>query len=854
MRQECLDNVSQVLSRRFTNEEGDAMIQQIRLMMESLKETDPNWGQKSFDERVTDAANALAVQRVQKAARKKELYVLQVIKQNEALTKMDRLAKEEDTHAFKAVGRMMADIDHKAKGIANQYLSNMLDTLNGIGSKWFGMIEDSKDVYDFVRESFGQSSGNERAKKAWEAWSKTAEDMRLRANKDGADIGKLDYGYIPQSHDSWKMLKAEKVLKVKGQSSKDAWVDFIAPLLDRGRYLDEYGQPLSDDSYREMLGHIYDRIITDGSTEDNIFKIAQERPEQLARRQRFPHRSLHFASPEAWIRYESKFGKGSLSTSLIGHVQRMASAIAIMEDWGPEPRATFDLLKYTSEQVSQNAIMQMQAANTKTGLKRSVQSMRDAFRRNFQYKDSQGVFVNLDQIWANLTGEAYRVETNNRPLADFMQGWRNLEVAGKLGKAFITSFSDIPTYFVSTGFNRMDMFSGLKFLGRAYGKDWEDYATRAGVMAESMISDFNRWAGDNLGENWTSKVANATMRASLLTGFTDATRRAFSLNMMASLAKLVRTDWNALNSFDRARLESADITMSDWQIYQAAGIDVFKDIGFLNPKSIRELQGFDELAKEQAESKLIAFIVRESEMASMQPDLIVRSSANRGLQKGTAGGEFARALFFFKSFPIAMMKQHFERAQFLSRHGGQNDRLKYVASILVGTTLFGAISLQVQNLLNGKDLQDTSSREFWLNAFTKGGGLGFLGDFIANQLSENARYGAWSTVSMLGPQASTVLELSDTLTKATGNVLYDKETQPLASLLRTIRSHTPFINMWYTSTAIDRYVMNDLQEYLSPGYLARMEARTYRSWGQGYWWGLRDETPRRAPRMARQPN
>ena len=854
MRQECLETVSQVMGRRFTNEEGDALIQRIQETMSELRKTDPNFASKSFDDQVADAANVIALERVQRAQRRKQIYTMQAIKQNQALTKMERLASEEDTHAFKAVGRMMADIDHKAKGVANDYLSDMLDTINGIGSKWFGMIEDPKDVYDFVREAFGQNSGNERAKKAWQAWEKTAEAMRLRANANGAEIGKLDYGYIPQSHDGWKLLKADKILKQKGTNAKDAWIDFISPLLDRSQYIDEYGQLMDDARYREMLGRIYDTIITNGSTDDDIFTIARNRPETLARRQKFPHRKLHFQSPEAWIEYESKFAKGSLSSSLISHVQRMASNIAIMEDWGPEPQATFDMLKFTAEQVSNNAIRQMQEANTATGVRRSVQAMRDAFTRNFQYKDSQGVFVDLDQIWSTLNGEAYRVETNNRPLANFMQNWRNLEVAGKLGKAFITSFSDIPTYFIATGFNNLGFMDGLKFLGRAYGKDWKEFAARSGVMAESMISDFNRWAGDNLGENWSGKVANATLRASFLTAFTDATRRAFSLNMMASMGKLAKTDWNSLNAFDRARLENADITMADWQIYQAAGVDNFKGVDFLNPKSIRDLPGFDELAKQQAESKLIGFIVRESEMASLNPDLIVRASTTRGRQKGTAEGEIARALFLFKSFPIAMMKQHYERAQFLSRHGEKGDRLKYLASIVVGTTMFGALSLQVQNLLNGKDLQDTASREFWLNAFTKGGGLGFLGDFIANQVSENARYGAWSTVSFLGPQASTALEVMDTVTKTTGNVLYDKETKPAASALRILRSHTPFVNLWYTSTAIDRYVMNDLQEYLSPGYLARMERRTYNSWGQGYWWGLRDTTPRRAPQMADQPD
>ena len=841
MRQECLLAVGQVLGRKVTNAEGNQIVENIRSAMSYLSKNDPDWGKRTHDERVTMAAKEVSEQIVRKATRKKENIIKQAIKQRQALLKMDRLAKEEDTYAFKAMGKMMTDIDHDAKGVANNYLSDMFDTLTGLRSKWLGMVENTEDVYDFVRESYGESTGNEHAKKAYEAWTKTAEDMRIRANRAGADIGKLDYGYIPQSHDGWKMLKARKVLKIKDKtmSDKEAWVDFIAPLLDRKMYVDENGNMLNDMDYYDMLGHVYDNITTNGSVDEDLFVIASKRPEFLAKQTKFPHRKLHFANADAWMTYQSKFAKGSLSSALIGHVQRMSRTIALMESWGPQPQATFDLLKYTAQKVSDNAAKD-----------------KGWFERNFHYKDSQGVFVSVDQIFSVLNGEAYRVETNAEGVANFMQGWRNLEIAGKLGKAFITSFSDVPTYFIATGFNRLGWADSAKFMKRAYGKDWKEYAARTGLMAEGMISDFNRWAGDNVGQNWTGKVAEATMRASLLTAFTDATRRAFSLNMMATMSKLIETDWDMLSDFDRARLVDAGIDEMDWSIYQATGAETFKGVKMFNAKRIRELKGGnftdDQLAR--AQSKILAWVVKESEMASLNPDLITRASSTRGLKKGTMGGEISRALFLFKSFPIAMMKQHYERTLFLKRHGERFDRLKYIAALTVSTTAFGALSLQVQNVLNGKDTQDMSSREFWLNALAKGGGLGFLGDFIANQVSENARYGAWSTVSFLGPQASTALEVSDTLTKAMGAAIYDKETKPAASALRIVKSHTPFINMWYTQTVLDRYIMNDIQEYLSPGYLARMERRTKRSWGQEYWWGLRDTAPRRAPRMATQPN
>ena len=136
-----------------------------------------------------------------------------------------------------------------------------------------------------------------------------------------------------------------------------------------------------------------------------------------------------------------------------------------------------------------------------------------------------------------------------------------------------------------------------------------------------------------------------------------------------------------------------------------------------------------------------------------------------------------------------------------------------------------------------------------------------MNDVIIAGFDGKNAYGSPNFVRFAGPVINSGLDTWDVLktyyNEAMGDEeigLYDSENSGHAKALRLLRGHTPFVNLWYTSTAIDRYVMNDIQEYLSPGYLARMERRTYNSWGQGYWWGLRDTTPHRAPQMADQPD
>lgn len=841
MRQECVDSISQTLGRQFTSAEGDELLKKLRQKMGALKKSDEfkdKWQGMSQDDKILAAGQALAEDMKAQTERRKGLIYKTIIAQDKVTRRLNQLATEQDVHAYAGVAKVLQDVYQYARGIENEYLSGMLDTLGGIRSKWLGFCENAEDAMAFVKEVYGEDTGNHVAKQAAEAWNKTIEAMRQRAIAAGADIGKLNYGYIPQSHDWVKVQKA-------GMS---AWIAEVLPKLDRDRYLDGNGNRMTDQQIAEQyLEPAWRDIVTSGNVTEDIFEIKSNlmigspngiKPVPGSSE----HRILHFKDAQAFMDYESRFGENSITSTLVGHVTKLSNQIAIIEQLGPQPHATFEMMKQIAQSEALNA--------------RMTESQLTLLSK---YSNAMGITgVNIEAMFDVLLGKTSIAAPNREKFAYYMSALRNFEIMGKLGKAFITSLSDIPTYFIATGFNKLDFFQGLQFLRRAYGKEWKDYANRIGFISDSLASEFCRWGNDNIGKDWTSKMANATMRASFLQGFTDATRQAFCLNMCAGIGKLIKTPWEGLSKFDRARLEDAGLTERDWRIMQEAGTEEFKGVTFFSMKKLQELvnneglialYGKDDLV--QAPAKVIGFIVKESEMASMNPDLITRAETNRGTQRGTLGGEFIRCIALFKSFPITMMEQHWRRAQFLARNAGRAEQVKYAASIAVATTIFGGISLQIQNLLNGKDMQDVTDKDFWLAALTKGGGLGFLGDYIAYGLSEDSAYGAMSGVTNLaGPVASTIVGVSDVITSGIGNAIYDKNTKTGAKATRLLRQHMPFVNMWYTSTVIDRAFMDELQDYLSPGYSRAKESRLRRGTGQGYWWGLGEATPERAPTMA----
>ena len=835
MLKECRDKIGATAGRPVSNKEGDGMRAALRSKMASLRNSQQYkdvWARLTHEQRAVLAAQAIAKDVKEKAEITKYKRRKQAIAQDRIVRELDRLNRDEDHQAFCAIADVLRGIERTAKGIQNEFLSSMLDTLNGIGSYWLGLVENAQDVHDFVREVYGFPTGNARAHAAAQAWTDTSEAIRARAHAAGAEIGRIPYGYLPQSHDWWRIRK----------EGFDAWYEFILPRLDRDRYVDENGDRLEGRSLRESLYSTYEKIITSGHEDSNIFNLADSIKTRVMGYEVYESRNIHLDGPDAFLEYEGRFGRSSMTGSIIGYVSRMSQDIAIMETLGPRPEAAFDMMKQVADGQAKNA-----------------RTEETRWRLLTKYSDWQGLTdASVDDMWAVLKGTTSTAAVNREGVANFMSGWRNLEVAGKLGKAFISSFSDIPSYFIATGFNRLDFMDSFTFLFAAYGSDWKDFASRAGLIADSIASDFNRWAADNLGQGWTAKMANFTMKASFLTAFTDATRRAFGLTMMSSLGKMIDKNWDQLDTYDRARLQQAGIDEETWGCFQRAGAEEYRGHKFLTIEQLRriEIRPDDDPAAIQAlPGKLLGFIISESEMASLGADITTRAQATRGLQRGTLKGELVRAFYLFKSFPIAMMEKHFRRAMFLHQHGDMVDQLGYLAGLTVATTVFGAISLQVQQLLNGKDMEDMETPKFWLEALAKGGGLGFIGDWLANGLSDDARYGAMSGLTnFAGPQIGTAVEVSDLATAALGSAIYDRETKPAVKAIKLTRSHLPFLNMWYTSTAIDRAFMNDLQEYLSPGYMRRMEQRMRRGTGQQYWLPQDSLTPTRAPKMAEAPS
>lgn len=821
MKPQCVQAVNQAAGRQLRDSELKAIEDRISLTMRRLATQDPEWSSKSTADRVMEAATT-AMQDLQAEAARKVANV-----QRQALATAATQSRIAELKANLGSGESRAlveDINNTSlyiDGVKRENVAKLVDLIDAAGSKQGTSVgrralmflfdaQNPQMTRDLVTEIFANGeagTGNKLAQAGARAWLETIEAMRQRFNAAGGDVRQLAYGYLPQPHDSMRVRAA----------GIDAWVNKTLPLLDRARYVREDGSRMSDIEVSDFLRAAYETISTDG--------INKQTPGQFtgtgARANRGSEsRQIHFKDGEAYTTYMAEFGRGSMYDAMIGHVGMMARDIGLIERYGPNPESQFRLQSDLAEKADQ-------------GLKRS--------------------FGNLPQAYWDLVTGTAGAPMHPR-LAQIGQDIRNIQTFGKLAGALLSSITDVGTLMVTAGYNKLGYWNTLKNVGKQASPEVREFLTSHGLIAESLISDLNRWAGENIKNNWSGRLANSTMRLSLMNLWTDSLRRGFAMTMMQGMAKLSKTKWADLTEWDRSHLQRKGITEDDWDVVTRAQLTEFQGTQFLTPESIAAT---GDARANEVTAKILGFITDESEYAVINPDLATRAIQTwGGQQAGTGVGEFARMTMQFKSFPVAMISRHWRRMlegdRGLDGAPALANKAAYAAALFLTTTALGAIAFQSKQVVQGKDPVDMTTPKFWARAAAQGGGAGFLGDIVLGDTTDDrSPLDSLSRMTM-GPTFGSAADLWE-LTK--GNIDELRAGRPThagAEGLRFARSHAPYVNLWYARTALDHLLLHSIQENLSPGYLGRQRGRHMKDWGGSYWWEPgADFDEMRAPDLSR---
>lgn len=823
MRQECINAVQQAASRRLTQQEIQNIEDRIYRNMRQLARNDPaSWRAMTDAERLRRAGQLAANELTNEAALKKRRVALTIAARQrlDAFIKTyqgkdGKLEALNRTIAFHADGKSnFLSVESRGKATRDYALSQIQEAFEAVDPRFFHLFEDEASVRDLVYEMRGQDTGNVRAKKGAKAWAGVTELLRQRFNDAGGDIGYLENWGIPQHH------SMEKV----GRVSQDKWVSDVIGKLDRKYYIKDDGQLMSDAELTAFLGEAYNTIATGGLNKlsDTGMRISGARSNRGN-----ASRQIHFKDADSYLEYQREYGDRSLWEVMVGHLEGISKDIALVETYGPNPDHVFRSIldEVTAEQATANP--------ERTGrIKRLSNSTENLY--NF------------------IAGKTQPIA--NPHIARWSDNIRNWMVASRLGSALLASFSDLGTMYMSAKvanipMNRLFM-NQLEAMNPANRTELAR-ARRAGLAMESLLGSVNRWAMDNMGPSVSRWAATAVMRASGLTAWTDAHKRAYGVTMMGSLGEVVsRTpDLRSLDDNDFRILKSKGITDQDFSVWKLAQQEDWGNgnTTMLTPESIMRIPdaalqhiGPPERVRFEAIRRLLGAVSEEVDMAVITPGAREQVLTGGGLQRGTWKGELTRSVFLFKSFPISVVMRHWTRAMGMPSAGG---RAAYIATFLASTTILGALSQQLNDLASGRNARDMTGKDagkFWLGALLKGGGLGLYGDFL---LSDHTRYGGGALASMLGPVAGLVDDVVKLGQGIPLNAVEGKPEQTGGDLVKLGKGLIPGANLWYAKAALDHMIFNQMQEYFSPGYLRKVEQRSKKNFNQTYWWRPQDVTP-----------
>jgi hypothetical protein len=722
--------------------------------------------------------------------RQKRETVIQTVRLSEAWKK----ASQHEKGAYEGLLSMLSkdrtgkagyeNVEYLQKYYQGQYHSEVADMLQHLRTRALGFYQNEEDLHKLIRAIYGEEVGDPQLMKFAQDWHKLSERMRQDFNARGGSIGKNERYLMPQHHD------AKAVEKI----GLEEWKKRILPKLDRTQMLDDTGKPLSDKQISEALDYTYESITTHGLNKTTDLTVP--RLGKKLSRKGSDRRFLYFKDASSWMEYQKDFGRGDVFSTLTDHIDMMSHDIALMELFGPNPETTFK------------------------GLLSQVEKSQG------QLKGRKKWF--LDAVYNNISGKTNQGELTG--LADFMQTTRNVITASTLGRAFLSAFSDVGFQAVTAKYNSVPAFKVLKrHMSLMKSEESQVFAVKMGLVAEAMIGRVhaaNRYA-DVYGVGPSAKVAEGVMRASLLSPWTDAGRKAFGMEFSSTLAENFGKTIGELDPNLQRAFKEYGIDEADWNTFRKSKTLSYQKAQFAD-------------LTQPGGKKFHQMIMSETDFAVPTPDAKVRAVMNGGLGRATIEGQAWRSAMMLKSFPATIIMTHFYRAAYQATTA---DKLKYIAAITATTTILGGVALQMKDVSAGRDPREIDA-QFFAAAMQQGGGFGILGDFM---FSNTNRFGAGLTETLTGPTG----ELFDSVVKFThGNILEavkGEETNILGEAVQLLDRYTP--DVWQTYL-FSNAVFDQLEMMADPDAAKKFNRQIRKrrtEYDQDYWWKPGELTPDRAP-------
>lgn len=687
---------------------------------------------------------------------------------------------------------------------------------------------------EFLRALHGQRTSDISAKAMADAVTEVNEWIRKKLNSYGYNIGKLDGWAMPHSHNAMAI----------GQTPKAEFFNAIDPLLDWANMTNpktglEFGAMPPAAFRREFIDAMHDNISYGrnsntpswgGSAEGNVLE---------------KHRVLKFTDADGWIKYNDRFGSSDPHSTLLSHWDQMSRHLALAQRFGHNPETAIDYLdQIIAKKMRDDQAGSVVAAKSKFGTVMARNMVR-------VMEGGQGPASHWGAIWARRLSSTRKVLT-----------------AALLDRAVIISIpSDLNSVNMAADAiamnkgNFLSTYTGLLHDAVKGGGATRADLLRAGHIAESWANPgvtASRFQAEYPAAAWAEKVSNLSMRIQGMNAHTDAAKQAWSWGMAGHLASVSNSAWADLHPAMRQIMEKTGIDAADWDIFRTGPKFTAANGGeFLSPIYWQTAATLDPIDADQIFLKFQSFTERWQELAVPSRSLYAQGVMDPrayNLSPGSPLYELIKSAGMFKSFVGAFVVNQATMVRLMPTASA---KAFYVAKMIGTTTMVGALGIQINEMLMGRDPQPMDSDFMW-RGMLRGGGLGPAGDLM---FAGTTAWGGGLSSYVAGP----MVQAGQDVAKLTfGNVIQayqqamdgnDVDVDFMKELLDFQSRYTP---MWQTpaaggGAALDRLVTQELLLTLDPeaydGMVTKETARENR-YGNSSFWMPGSPLPSRGPNLS----
>lgn len=537
------------------------------------------------------------------------------------------------------------------------------------------------------------------------------------------------------------------------------------------------------------------------------------------------HRELIPKSADDWLAYNDKYGLyRNIREAKLAAYEHLANQTALIARLGTKPSETFEeWIKFQ---------------------KGAIKDPEE--RRRF---DKHEHVLRNEFAW--LDGSANR--PINKIAARIIRNWMAWERMSMLGRVPFTHIAGLPTKSAELRYWGAGMADRFGSVLRGVMDTDAEMKRALWTSADATRSYIqSKYDAADAPSGIVHRMENLFMRLTMVPRLLDNER----VNTEQVFAHLVGSKrglaWAAIDRDKQRVLRAFGIEEPEWKalnkVEWTRGRGMDGDAAYLTPSDALKLSDDDIRAylEERPLAGQRAIAPDEAAIARARNDLAERLASAYGERARYAmfvPGVRAKARLFgqlqqtnpwlyrfvqltaqFRLWPMEMFYRTWGREIFGRKGDPVMGRMAAALELAVASMVFGIVSNAMREATQGQD-PITHMRahplQVVLDGFLRSGAGTIFGDYLFGEFD---RHGRQASAQIMGPTFGKIDQIMDLIHGGGPN-----ERSPWrrrgADLADIVRENTPMVNLWFTAALWQYLVVYRFQEWMHPGYLARMERK-----------------------------